>query len=360
MSEADDDVSAPGWDAIDAALRPIYGDREPLHYGTVLKYGLGGKDPIDGISIYRNDEPTPHWHYVTYGMTELYAKESEVADVSGWGYEFTFRLARDADDAQPPVWPINLLQNLARASFEGGSLFGQWHTLDANGPIALESDTKLTALIFVRDPQLPPVESAPHGRFEFLQIVGITADELAAKNAWDSQQLVPLLARGNPLLVTDLSRGSILDDPQMARLIEDGIERDGSSCEELYLDGLDWKKGMLASKWTLTLGANNTEPVARLVRGRTLHGRTFLLHGPARSVVIRPADTAAAAAGVEVDDDNPDALVVRLTPDLARQLIAKLQPKRGPLAVDGLPKLAVMIQPTHIRDDDGKVVRTIG
>jgi hypothetical protein len=38
----------------------------------------------------------------------------------------------------------------------------------------------------------------------------------------------------------------------------------------------------------------------------------------------------------------------------------KLQPKRGPLKIDGLPKLAIMIQPTLIRDDDGKVVRTVG
>ena len=353
----DDDVVAPGWNAIDAALKPLYGDREPLHYGTVIKFMMGGPDPLDGISAYKNLEPTPHWHYVTYGMTELYAKESENAAISGFGYEFTFRLACDPGDEQPPVWPMNVMQNLARASFNGGSVFGQWHTLDANGPIALESDTQLTALLFVRDPQLPPVESSPHGRFEFLQVVGITADELAAKNGWDSQKLVELLARDNPLLITDLSRRSIRADPEAARLIEQGIERDGSSCEELYLDGLDWKKGMLASKWTLTLGAGVTESIARLIRGRTGHGRTFALHGPVRSVVIVPDDD---AASVGVDEDEAELLVIRLTPKAAVEMISKLQPKRGPVTIDGLPKLAIMIQPTHIRDNDGKIVRTIG
>ena len=354
MAESNDDVSAPGWDAIDAALKPVYGDREPLHYGTIIKFMMGGKDPLDGISVYKNLDPRPHWHFVTYGMTELYAKESENSEVSGFGYEFTFRLACDPVEEQPPLWPMNLMQNLARASYNGGSVFGQWHTLDANGPIALESDTKLTAILFVRDPQLPPVESSPHGRFEFLQIVGITADELAAKNEWDSEKLIALLGRDNPLLITDLSRKSLRDDPETARLIDQGIERDGSSCEELFLDALDWKKGMLASKPTLTIGAANTEPVARLIRGRTAHGRNFALHGPQRSVVIVPAEQ----AGVEVEEG--ELLVIRLSPAAATEMISKLHPKRGPVAINALPGLAIMIQPTQIRDEDGKIVRTIG
>ena len=183
MAESDDDdASAPGWDAIDAALKPVYGEREPLHYGTIIKRWMGGNDPLDGISIYKNLEPTPHWHYVSYGLTELYRKETDNADVSGYGYEFTFRLRCQPSDQEPPVWAISLMQNVARASFANGSIFGQWHTLDANGPIALESDTKLTAIVFVRDPQLPPVESSPHGQLEFLQLVVMTSDALALKH----------------------------------------------------------------------------------------------------------------------------------------------------------------------------------
>ncbi|KAG1606612.1 hypothetical protein G6F45_013943 [Rhizopus arrhizus] len=39
------------------------------------------------------DAPVPHWHYITYGFSELYAKESSDADASGYGSELTFRLA---------------------------------------------------------------------------------------------------------------------------------------------------------------------------------------------------------------------------------------------------------------------------
>ena len=44
--------AAPGWDAIDTRLREVYGDQEPKHWGSVPKFMIGGKDPIDGISVY--------------------------------------------------------------------------------------------------------------------------------------------------------------------------------------------------------------------------------------------------------------------------------------------------------------------
>ena len=88
---------APGWDAIDEALAGAYGDQEPKHYGTIIKYSLGGPDPLDGVSVYEHAGPPAHWHYVSYGLSELYQKESEDLELSGWGIELTFRLVRGAD-----------------------------------------------------------------------------------------------------------------------------------------------------------------------------------------------------------------------------------------------------------------------
>jgi suppressor of fused-like protein len=62
---------APGWDAIDLALKPTYGDQIPLHWGTAIPRMLGGPDPIDGISAYLRSEPVSHWHFVTYGFPEV-------------------------------------------------------------------------------------------------------------------------------------------------------------------------------------------------------------------------------------------------------------------------------------------------
>jgi hypothetical protein len=83
---------APGWEAIDAALARIYGDTQPHHWGTVVRWSLGGPDPLDGVSAYRRDDPVPHWHYVSYGLTQLYPDDSEPSDYSDWGFELTFRL----------------------------------------------------------------------------------------------------------------------------------------------------------------------------------------------------------------------------------------------------------------------------
>jgi hypothetical protein len=201
---------APGWDAIDAALRPIYGDRKPYHVGTVISYFMGGPDPIHGISAYKNLEPRPHWHFVTYGFSELWAKESSDPDVSGFGFELTFRPTCLATEEKAPNWALNFLENLGRYVFETGNPFGAGHTLPLNGPIELGSSTLIHAVSFAFDPRLPPL-ATPNGRVEFLQIVGLTMDELEAIWSWNATAFLELRERDDPLLLTDLSRSSLHD-----------------------------------------------------------------------------------------------------------------------------------------------------
>lgn len=83
----DGEVKTIGWSAIDAALEPIYHAAQPKHFGTYIRYRLGGPDPLDGIIAYPRSEPIPHWHFVTYGFTELYDEDSENPDVNGWGFD---------------------------------------------------------------------------------------------------------------------------------------------------------------------------------------------------------------------------------------------------------------------------------
>jgi suppressor of fused len=81
---------------------------------------LGGPDPLEGLSVYRNPGPPPHWHFVTYGFSELYEKAGQDSDLSGYGFELTFRLAA-GEEAEPPAWALNLLQNLGCYAFETGA-----------------------------------------------------------------------------------------------------------------------------------------------------------------------------------------------------------------------------------------------
>jgi Suppressor of fused protein (SUFU) len=200
---------APGWDAISAELEKLYSAQEPKHFAAVPHFSLGGDDPLDGISIYESVAGgTQHYHFVTYGFSELYVNEDAVGkEFSKFGFELTFRLKPFPGDEGLPHWAVTLLQNVARYVFKSGKWFEPYHVMTARGPIRLETETAIRALLFVPDPELPPIQTV-HGRVEFLQVFGITEQE------WkDCEGLLEkteaLAARhrlDNPYLVTDLER----------------------------------------------------------------------------------------------------------------------------------------------------------
>jgi suppressor of fused len=196
VSDGFDDDQAPGWDAITAAMRGLHGDQEPKHWGVVTK--LPGEPGLDGISAY---DAGDHWHFVTLGLTELWFKESDDAEISGFGYEFTMRVSHGPGE-DPPAWALKILQRLADATFDGRE-FRPGHTLDPGNAITGNASSALRALLFVLDPGLGPI-STPHGRVEFVQVVGISTDELEAIMA--DRSAVASLQADNPLLITDPGR----------------------------------------------------------------------------------------------------------------------------------------------------------
>ena len=118
---AETGFSQEGFDAVSRALERLYSGQEGIFYRTVIPYALGGKDPLDGIEVWKSEHGVPHWHYVTYGFTELYEKESDISQESGYGFELTFRLKRGAEE-QPPAWPVNLLQKMCIRDRQKGAL----------------------------------------------------------------------------------------------------------------------------------------------------------------------------------------------------------------------------------------------
>ncbi|WP_280426747.1 suppressor of fused domain protein [Nocardia carnea] len=201
---------APGWAAIDAGLRQLYGNAEPFHLGTKQPWALGGPDPLDGISIYQHDGPLPHWHYIGFGMSELYEKSSPDPEISGWGFEFTFRLVRRPDESQPPMWPAVLLQKLGRYVFDSGNRFEPGHTMRASGALAADRpDSAIRAMAFIIDPELGEM-ATPHGILRFLQIVGLTEEEYRTARGGNSPAVLNHLAGYLPLHVTDIDRGPLI------------------------------------------------------------------------------------------------------------------------------------------------------
>lgn len=343
----------PGWDALNQALGALYPGQEPKHFGTAMPWTLGGQDPLDGISVYWSDTPQPHWHYVSYGFSELYTKESEDPQESGFGFELTFRLAAEAgadQDSVPPTWPMSLLQNLARYVFKSGNGFEQGHHLDANGPIALDTGTALRHLVFMHDPQLPAMDT-PHGRVRLLQVIGLTDDEMAAVKRWSSTALLALLEPAMPLWITRLERGSLLADPALAAQVEAGSAREGSTTAMLFVESLHWEQG--AQGYELVLGAGKVASVLELLPLRLGHGRALTLMDRERSWRFEAGQ---ADALQQVDAHT---VVCNLSPTGLQSLLERVRPERGVYVLPG-DQMRIRVEPTQLRDAQGKVVRTVG
>lgn len=245
---------------------------------------------------------------------------------------------------------------MARYVFSSGNIFASGHHLDANGPICLGADTLLTALAFTDDPELPAVDT-PNGRVEFLQMVGITADELEAMISWNTNAFLEASQEVLPLYITDLDRDSLLRLPVIQEAVRQGIERDGSQTGILYVDELDYEPGKSRLIGTapavLTIGARQAPTIAKLLRGRLLKGKPLTLTSKKLQVMLerRPDNESVV---------NEDFVSLGLTEEAVLELEEKLQPKEGELRLSAAKGLKVQIRKTYIKDQEGNVVKTIG
>ena len=377
---------APGWDAIDAALLPIYGEREPYHVGAIIPYGLGGPDPIQGISAYKNQMPVPHWHMVTYGFSDLWEKQSGDPDVSGFGFELTFRPTcgssvekppnrawdilrnlrsylvklrnpfgpgrrlplNDPSAEKPPNWVLHFLQNLGRYVFESGNPFGPGHTLPLNGPIEQGSSTLIHAISFALDSQLPPIET-PNGRVVFLQVVGLTMDELDAISSWNADAFFDLRRLHDPLLLTDLSRQSWLLDAEFAAEVDRRTRQEGSSCGWL---NLVLECDTTSNPVSVRVQTIAVEGLRRRLLGRLPYGRELTLNGKDATVLFKPGER----SGMTIVEG---AIAISLRDVDWVKLTELLQPHVGIVRVPGIEGLSLEVVKTEITDRHGNIVNTV-
>lgn len=354
VNSLDDDDSA-GWSAINASLASLYGDQKPQHMGPLISYRLGGLDPLDGISAYYRAYPVPHWHYVTFGLSELYEKVHEDEQVSGYGFELTFRLRAIEGAAEAPKWVFSMLQNLARYVFKTGNVFrpGEWMT--ANGPIALDTATRICSIAMTRDPELPAL-GTPNGHLEFIQVVGLTLEEESAAKLWSPQHVLDTFLPRMPLWITDLERGSLMDDPALAAQVKAGMERDGSGNGFMYTDvlGVEQHKRLLRAPLTeVTLGARQVDELCSLLPLRIPFGRPFTLAGRDWQLQLEPGE----ACSVTMRDGS---IAITMTPACAQDFARTMRPQAGRYQLDQLPTVSWIVQQTSIRDADGNIVTTIG
>lgn len=168
----------PGWDAITRHFGQKYpGQDKPLHFGmyTCLKPGEAG--PLDGISVYNAKE---YFHFVTYGLSELYEKQNGNPQRSGFGFELTVKLKKEG--LTNPILEIrhmcSLLQMVAGITVNGGHQFspGQILPISREKGIDVQGKSRIAGFILALDAF--GILQTPFGKMQFIQLVGVTGEEM--------------------------------------------------------------------------------------------------------------------------------------------------------------------------------------
>ena len=181
-SEPSDAVYGDGWLAIEKEFERIYpGQTEPKHYAPLIKFEFGGRDPLDGISVYDGGDC---WHFVSFGLSALAEPDIESDEgVSGYGMEFTLRLKKQdfADEELELENICGIFQQIAAVTFETNELFLPYEYLSSGQTAGVDAEHKsgITGFITVPDVKAQPI-TTPFGALEFVEFVGVTKAELDA------------------------------------------------------------------------------------------------------------------------------------------------------------------------------------
>ena len=174
------EVVLDGWKAIEEQCLKMYpGQVEPKHYGTLISWRLGGNDPLDGISIYDGNE---YYHFVTFGLSELYEKENENKEYSGYGFELTVKLKKEGlrDEEAAIRGMCGILQAIARLTYNNGDIFQPDEYIYTGQTTGMDPEGKslITGFITQLD-KLGEIKTC-NGKIQFVELIGATDAELKA------------------------------------------------------------------------------------------------------------------------------------------------------------------------------------
>lgn len=270
----------------------------------------------------------PHWHLLTFGLG---------LD----GLELSMRVLKGKEELAPPAWPIALLTGLI-GRVKAKTLAAETNQVlllsQGVGPapeptVNTPSEPDFVGLLFTPDPELPSLVTK-HDTVPVLLAVPVTRDEVRAVREWSPSGLVEVLAKVDPKLVFDLERASLLQSPRARALIEQRIEREGSSLSTLTSESSSASRTGAKITWSLPLDA--VETFVSLLKGRTGHQRPFAITSPTLTVDVVNADRPSVSLDGAV-------LTLKLSLVGARQLRSQLRLKAGTYAFDALPDFELVV-----------------
>jgi hypothetical protein len=272
--------------AIDEALRARYPQGEPVIFGA----GVGVLAEVRAYLHAATSEEPEHWHFVTLGLTELDEKTSPDPERSGWGFELTMRVVAPDGARDLPQWPARVLAELAAYVEDSRRVLEGGHQVSLETPVP--EAPAIAGLALRRDPELPAI-GTPNGGLEFLQVVGVTADEADLLARWSITAFLDVLAQRTPLLVTRPDRPSLLRDPALGPLLEQRATAEGSAQSLILPDTLSWtvsrwpRKGLQVFIGPAVIARRALRP---LLATRTARGEQFRAASGGRTLYVSPGD----------------------------------------------------------------------
>ena len=205
--------TSQGWDAIVDHFKKIYPDQpNPKHYRPLISPKFTSfENPLFGTDIYDGGD---FWHFVTYGLSDVYDREEEKDEWSGFGLEMTLKLKKTSEMNDPETEENELknisgvLQDLGQYIFETNEVFlpNQYIYSQQTDGFDYEQKSKLTGFAIAMD-EAGTIET-PNGKVEFLCIIGLTDKELRSiyEGTHKTEEILKLL--GNDL--TDFDRDDLI------------------------------------------------------------------------------------------------------------------------------------------------------
>lgn len=181
----------------------------PLSFELFLNtFGTEGVDPTwlhYGVFACPPTDKRKSWVYVTSGMSNPWGAE-EKEEFSGFGVEFLIETPEEKS------WGIQVLQNLmAYNILLSIGHFGEKPMLDYGARVSAAIQPNLTHVVFSAPKDFPEYIELKSGRVDFLQVVGITSEELAYAKENGSYELIELIFSKQNSLVTNSTRSSWID-----------------------------------------------------------------------------------------------------------------------------------------------------
>lgn len=199
-----------GREALDRHLAAAFPGQRPIL--------VPSEGPLEKVVAHRAGD---HWHYTSYGLTELDGKTWPDPNLSGWGHELVLRLAgteagptRGAGTEAgltggPPAWPAAHFQHFAGYIAEVRRPFLPGDHLLARSLLENVLGGEFAAYLCLDDPLLGGFDG-PNGRVELVQLLAIRDDELWAVRTGRLREVMHYLPQRWPTGVTVQGRRSLL------------------------------------------------------------------------------------------------------------------------------------------------------